>query len=300
MIRFGKDIEEAARRIRASLTRQAADKTRAGQVAAEADKLRAGGWRPPVRAVEPGPTLAHAQAAIEAGFARDAAIEAEAARRLAVRDAQLAQADGRGGALPLPPRLPDRRVPAAPDNAAADPLAGWPASRPILDRIVWRNDAVGKGAYGADRNRNGVIEPHEGIDILAPAGTSVYSPIDGTVTHIGWPYDSEVKEPDGLRTIQVAGPDGHRFELLYVAPVDGLAKGKEILAGDAIGTVQNWQTTRDKRTGKTTAESKRVKDHVHLYVYDKDGRRTDPTPWFEKWRDQTEHWRRMKRIEDRR
>ena len=81
------------------------------------------------------------------------------------------------------------------------------------------------------------ILSHEGIDLLAPAGTSVYSPIDGTVTHIGWAYGSEANQPDGLRTIHVTGPNGHRYKLLYVAPVDALAAGAEVSVGDQIGTV---------------------------------------------------------------
>jgi len=190
---------------------------------------------------------------------------------------QLAQADSADGA------------------ASADPLAGWPVSSPILDRILERNDSQGQGAYGARRPGY----RHHGIDFAAPAGASVYAPIDGTVEGIGWPYKEDVGKPDRLRLVHIAGPDGHGFKLMYVEPAVGLQVGDQVSRGSVVGTVQSWQGVQDRARGKSTPEGQRVTDHVHMEASDDRGVRTDPTPWFDRWFDETTRRRRLQRIEDR-
>ena len=215
------------------------------------------------------------------GAPRDIDEAARRIHRLLVRD-ETARADVAGSTA---------------STSTTDPLAGWPHSGPILDGITVRNDARGRGAYGAGRTDH----PHYGVDFSAPAGTTVYAPIDGTISHIGWAYEGDTNHPAGRRTIHVRGPDGHTFKLFYVAPIDGLEVGQEISAGAEGGTAQDWQSSDDTIKGRKvpTPQKNRVTDHVHVEVFDPIGERVDPSPWFDRWHTQAEHRRRLRRIEER-
>ncbi len=182
------------------------------------------------------------------------------------------------------------------DSAGSeDPLAGWPASDPILDRILLRSDSQGHGAYGASRTGH----RHHGFDFAAPAGVPVYSPIDGTIEGIGWAYKEDVGKPDRLRSIRIVGPDGHSFKLLYAEPAAGLQVGDQVSRGNVIGSAQSWQGVQDNARNTDTPEGQRVTDHVHMEASDGRGVRVDPTPWFDRWFDESTRRRRLQRIEDR-
>jgi murein DD-endopeptidase MepM/ murein hydrolase activator NlpD len=213
-------------------------------------------------------------------------LERQAASR-AMPDALAQPADPTGSQL--------AQANSADSAVAEDPLVGWPASEPILDRILQRNDSQGRGAYGASRTGH----RHHGIDFAAPAGSPVYSPIDGTVDSIGWAYQNDVGKDDRLRSIHIVGPDGHSFKLLYVEPAAGLRVGDEVARGGVVGSVQSWQGVQDKARNQDTPEGERVTDHVHMEVRDDRGTRIDPTPWFDRWFDESARRRQLQRIEDR-
>jgi hypothetical protein len=82
-------------------------------------------------------------------------LERQAASR-AMPDALAQPADPTGSQL--------AQANSADSAVAEDPLVGWPASEPILDRILQRNDSQGRGAYGASRTGH----RHHGIDFAHP------------------------------------------------------------------------------------------------------------------------------------
>jgi murein DD-endopeptidase MepM/ murein hydrolase activator NlpD len=47
-------------------------------------------------------------------------------------------------------------------------------------------DAWGDGSFKA--SRNGGKREHKGIDYESVAGDAIFSPVDGTVTKLGYPY----------------------------------------------------------------------------------------------------------------
>lgn len=179
----------------------------------------------------------------------------------------------------------------AADPTAEDPMAGWPAMQsPLPTANVRRPDAYSKdgGGFRADRKHNGRIEPHHAIDLATAAGSSVYSPIEGTITHIGKAY-ANGDDADVLGSIHVTGPDGHKIQILYVEPADGLEVGQRVTPDSLLGQSQTLQRQhKPKSDGAMT-------DHVHFRFFDPSGRIADPTPWIEQWGRQADNWQRLGR-----
>jgi murein DD-endopeptidase MepM/ murein hydrolase activator NlpD len=124
-----------------------------------------------------------------------------------------------------------------------------------------RADEEGSGLYGASRGKR----KHTGIDLAAPAGSVLLSPVCGYVTKLGYPYGDDLS----FRYVQVStlpdGGDDYRF--FYVKPRKGLEVGEQIERGDRLGRVQTLQ---NRYPG--------IIDHVHFEVINADGEYVDPTP----------------------
>lgn len=103
-----------------------------------------------------------------------------------------------------------------------------------------------KDTWGASRSRGRV---HEGIDILAPKGTKVYSTTDGLV---GSMKDNNL----GGKVIWILGPGGAWH---YYAHLDGhkrgLKEGDYVRKGDHIGYVGN------------TGNARHTASHLHYGLY---------------------------------
>jgi murein DD-endopeptidase MepM/ murein hydrolase activator NlpD len=168
-----------------------------------------------------------------------------------------------------------------------DPMAGWPMTHaPLSSAHIRRPDGYARegGAFLANRTQAGKSYPHRGIDIAISPGTPVYSPIEGTITNVGWAYKDGLH---GLRSIHVTGPDGHKIKMLYVEPTEGLEVGQSVTPNTVLGLSQSLQAAYPVRGGG------RMTDHVHFEFFDSSGRRVDPTPWVDAWRKQIDDWERL-------
>jgi len=104
--------------------------------------------------------------------------------------------------------------------------------------------------YG-DARDNG--RKHEGIDILAPRGTVVVAPSEGTIIDVS--YNSL-----GGKVIWMN--DLKHKRAYYFAHLDSqiVVKGMMVKQGDTLGTVGN------------TGNARRTRSHLHFGIYKKDGR----------------------------
>lgn len=90
---------------------------------------------------------------------------------------------------------------------------------------------------------------HEGIDILAPAGTPVVASVDGTVVFASF-------RPLGGNSILIDGVDGRQYYYAHLSGFDrNLSVGKEVDAGERIGYVGN------------TGNAMHTASHLHFGIY---------------------------------
>lgn len=119
-------------------------------------------------------------------------------------------------------------------------------------------DNQGCGHYGASRGSR----KHKGIDLACNPGTAICSPVNGTVTKIGWPY---ADKPD-IRYVQVAAGD-YDYRVFYVEPI--VEVGDEVTTEDVIGGSQRLESM--DRGGA---------QHVHFEIM-RGSEYVDPTPLYE-------------------
>lgn len=143
-----------------------------------------------------------------------------------------------------------------------------------FDNPTLRDDTIGKGYFHASRVRGKKEYQHKGIDLKAPPGTVIKSPVEGTVERFGDPYGTRKYSVIWIKT-----EGGRRVGLHYVSPKgkDGKAlvkKGDQIKAGQIIGTLQD--------IGKS---KKGMQNHLHLTIRkgSTKGPEIDPTPWLKAW-----------------
>ena len=117
-------------------------------------------------------------------------------------------------------------------------------------------DTQGCGHYGASRG----TRKHNGVDVLREPGITLYSPVAGVVTKLGYTYSDDLS----FRYVEVTSA-GYRFRFFYVYPAVEL--GDSIKAGALIGTTQDL-----------TARYAGIGNHFHLEIKSPDGAFVDPTP----------------------
>lgn len=128
----------------------------------------------------------------------------------------------------------------------------------ILNNIELRgDDPTGYGHYGAKRGNR----KHKGLDLVGKPLTDVFSPIDGMITKLGYPYHGNLN----FRYVEITN-DIYRVRIMYCQPKSILV-GRRVFEGDKIGEVQDvagyWNP--------------KMKNHIHFEVY-KHGLLTDPEP----------------------
>lgn len=100
----------------------------------------------------------------------------------------------------------------------------------VLRRQRIRRDGSGDGDFGADRGDH----IHEGVDLLASPGETVYSPVDGRFVRVGYPY----RDDHSFKEVVIDG-EGYEVKLMYVLPYAGLSPGDPVRRGDVVGFAQD-------------------------------------------------------------
>ena len=140
------------------------------------------------------------------------------------------------------------------------------AVSPILNPEM-RNDEAGKGWFGAPRQGG---KKHKGVDLLAPPGAPVLSPVDGLIKRIGDPYLPTNRLHGKFNSVWIALPNGSTIRMFYVAPT--VKEGDTVKGGQRIGIMQD-----------RAAQTRDMENHVHVQVHDPRGKVVDPAPWLKKW-----------------
>ncbi len=147
------------------------------------------------------------------------------------------------------PRTLDLSV-GSPELPHPDSAGSMDAERWIADRLAAAGATVGVGRYGearlvystpafrsAGNDGDEARTIHLGLDLFAPAGSPVHSPLPGTVVSVA---DNRAQGDYGPTVVlRHAIPDGTRFHTLYGhlghATLGHLSTGREVDAGEVIG-----------------------------------------------------------------
>ena len=125
--------------------------------------------------------------------------------------------------------------------------------RSILPKRI--NDSWGGGEYGASRGNR----KHKGIDYACHTKSLIFSPVDGVVTKLGYPYADDLN----FRYVQVTGGNGLNYRVFYVEP--------SVELGDVVTTdiiIGESQKLSDRYEG--------IIEHVHLEIRDNDKNYVNP------------------------
>ncbi len=102
---------------------------------------------------------------------------------------------------------------------------------------------------------------HEGLDIMAPEGTPIVSPVDAVVTKTGvWPGAGNF--------VSTAVPGDESFVYMHLSKIADIEEGDVLEVGDVIGYVGH--------TGNAIATA----PHLHFEIRNDDGEAIDPYPRF--------------------
>ncbi|UIO40394.1 peptidoglycan DD-metalloendopeptidase family protein [Brevibacillus brevis] len=131
-------------------------------------------------------------------------------------------------------------------------------------------------SFGSDREwtetNSGSVRSHEGIDIMAPKGTPIYSVSDGTINKVGW-------NTYGGWRVNITDENG-QYRMYYAhlqAYTPGLYVGKTIKAGQLIGFVG------DTGYGGTGTVGM-FEPHLHFGLYrNSTGKAIDPYDYLRVW-----------------
>ena len=122
------------------------------------------------------------------------------------------------------------------------------------------SDDFGEGHFHASRGSR----LHLGIDYAAHPGCQIHSPVRGTVTKHGYPYEDHPE----YRYIEITTSDGARHRFFYVHPNPNLPVGAQVHINDYIGYAQDISVLYN------TPDRKMI-NHVHYEIL-LDGQEIDP------------------------
>lgn len=130
----------------------------------------------------------------------------------------------------------------------------------LLKNHSIRNDANGKGHYGAPRG----TRKHNGVDLLAKDGEDVKLNVQATVKRVGYAYEGD----KNYNSYHLDLGGGVTLKLLYMAPMYKKI-GSVIPANSIIGQMQDVS----KKWGGG------MKCHLHVEIL-KDGVNINPTQFL--------------------
>lgn len=119
-------------------------------------------------------------------------------------------------------------------------------------------DAQGCGFYDAPRGNR----KHKGIDLRCNPGTAICSPVNGTVTKLGWPYANS----PSIRYVEVT-KGNYKYRVFYVSPI--VSEGDQVTMDEVIGSSQELSSMDNGGTQHIHFEIMRGDDYI------------DPTPLYE-------------------
>lgn len=158
-------------------------------------------------------------------------------------------------------------------TVADDQLIGKQFRFPFHDKSWYEpyGDSFGSDREWTETN-SGSVRSHEGIDIMAPKGTPIYSVSDGTINKVGW-------NTYGGWRVNITDENG-QYRMYYAhlqAYVPGLYAGKTIKAGQLIGFVG------DTGYGGTGTVGM-FEPHLHFGLYrNSTGKAIDPYDYLRIW-----------------
>lgn len=126
-------------------------------------------------------------------------------------------------------------------------------------------DAWGDGSFKA--SRGGGKREHKGIDYESEPNDAVYSPVAGTVSKLGYPYQPSPDDQITYRYVEISDSDGTRHRVFYVDPSVGM--GVEVDTDTVIGLAQDI-------AAKYSTPDRVMKCHVHYECIDKSGNLLNP------------------------
>lgn len=114
-------------------------------------------------------------------------------------------------------------------------------------------DSWGSGAFGASRGNR----THRGVDLACHPGTTIYAPVDGIITKIGFPYEGDWH----YRYVQITDELQRDWRIFYIAPNLPInTKVRRDLT--ELGVAQDIAG----KYGRHRAHGGRMKNHVHIEV----------------------------------
>jgi len=128
-----------------------------------------------------------------------------------------------------------------------------------------RNDNQGLGHFGASRGHR----IHNGVDYAVAPEAAILSPVEGTVTKLGYPYANGYGgvTPNGdepvYRYVEITSRDQKRHRLFYVRPLVQVSQG--VTKGRAVAVSMDVS---ERYPGMTP--------HVHYEIMLPDGTFIDP------------------------
>jgi hypothetical protein len=127
-----------------------------------------------------------------------------------------------------------------------------------IEKFDVRSDRWGSGNFGAGRGHHsdGSRKFHDGLDLVVKPGETVFSPIDGTVEKVDYPYGSDLS----WKGIQIYNGN-LRWEIWYMEPNNGLID-RYVYVGDPIGVAQDIS----RKYPPTKKIPYRMIDHIHNRV----------------------------------
>ena len=162
-----------------------------------------------------------------------------------------------------------------PKTDSGESLGAWPADYKSIPTQINVNKTYqnGKLAWPVTPS-NGIYEfvyEHNGIDIMAPIGTPIYSPADGTLVYSEWGHTTNKGSDETAYsvTINLDTPisyDGKQLKTIFLTHMSGIVYrcssttdcNRKVKKGELLGFVGN---------AAGTATSKGYAPHLHMSIY---------------------------------